>query len=501
MKVRGATVFEELRRALLDVHADAARIHEDHQRLDARMHDLVSQRGEAILELAQHYLPTISRDVVESSFAEIRNDLRVILERKERQSQELTGRLGRLREAAAHTQAQLQAAAEQATNLVRQRDATQVELTQRLAANPEFQNLSKSTLAAEAELQKDEERVAQIKNEAGEKLPAYERSSLFQYLQKQRFGTPEYASRGIIRRLDRWLARSIDFGRARSSYQFLRATPELMRQETARRRDEFHKQMTRLEEIETQTAKELSAPDRIAAADKARQDQQRIAGSLESDQERVRLAEQELAALDQAQGRFYEEALSRFRGFLSQAETRLLETKASQTPDRLDDEIVTRLRIISDDLAELQPQVSRLTEESQAADKRSAGMEFLVRRFEQANFHEERSFFADGFDVASLIQQFRAGAFDKDAFWEMLKRSQERELTEFEKRASEVAKRAMNGPLAGSLAEAMIQVAGAALSQSVGRSINRRQNFSSNSSAPTDSKPTWVRTNPTHQED
>lgn len=497
MKVPGADVFRELRGSLDEIHGDAARVRDEHQRLDSRMNDLITERGAALLELARHYLPTISRDAVESSFAEIRDDLRAILERKDRRSTELTGRLERLRGAADAAQLKQQGSAAAANEAAVARDAAQAELAKRLTENVEFQDLSKRALAAEAELARDEERVEQIKREAKEKLPAYDRSTLFRYLYERRFGTPDYTGRGLARRLDRWVARLIDYGRAGRSYNFLQVTPQLMEAETARRREEFHRTMDRIEAIEKRAAEDVGLAARIRQATEAAADQERLTGLLAGDRERVQSAEQELSNLDQQQGQFYEEALSRFRTFLAKTETGVLESRARETAERIDDEIVTRIRILTDEINELEPRVRQLLQDGQAATKRSEGMDFIVRRFEQGNFHESRSFFEEGFDVRPLIQQYRAGAFDKDAFWTMLKRAQERIPTELEQRAAKAATDLMNSPMTGALVEAMVTVAGAALSQSVGRSVDRRRNFhSGGTSSPIDAKPNWVRTNP-----
>lgn len=496
MKIPGAEVFQSLRASLDDVHGDAAHIRSEYQRLDSRMKSVVDERAAALLELAKHYMPAISRDSVESSFAEIRGELAAILERKDRRVQELNDRVSRLRQAAASSQAKFDTAAAAAKQAADEQTASQSELAKRLAENTEFQDLSKRALEAEAELQRDEERITEIHREAKEKLPAYERSSLFRYLQDRRFGTPDYTHRGLARRLDRWVASLVNYSQARPSFNFLNVTPAIMEQETARRRDEFNHSMERIEAIQKQTAADVKLEEAVRRVESTAAERDRLAGLLAADQDRVRVVDQERAALDQAQGQFYEEAIARLRNFLSQAKTSLLESRAAETPDKADDDIVVRLRVLEDELADLQPRVHQLTLDSQAADKRSDGMEFVVRRFEQSNFHDGQSFFEAGFDVRSLIAQYRAGAFDKDAFLQQIKRAQERVPTELERRVGESAKSMMNSPFTGALVEAMVNVAGAALSQSVGRSVNRRRPFTSSSPpGPIESKPVWVKTN------
>jgi hypothetical protein len=360
--------------------------------------------------------------------------------------------------------------------------------------------LSAAALAAEAELQRNEERIAEIRLDAQEKLPAYERSRLFQYLLERRFGTAEYRGRGLTRRLDRWVSRLIDFGRAQRSYEFLKRTPELMEQEVARRQREFHARMERIEAIEQTVAEATGLPATIQEVAQAEQERERRAKTHNEDADRVRLAAEELAALDQQEGQFYEDALGRYRRFLSDAETGVLQARAAQTPEPVDDELVQRVRFLSEELTELQPRVSQQQLEMQAADRRSEGLEFIVRRFEQSNFHIDRSSFEDGFDVRALIAQHRAGGLDRDAFWQALRRAQHTAPTEFERRASEALGRAAESPLAGVLMSAMVQAAGAAsaaLETAAGRSVERRVRHRRllSEGGVDQPHPTWVRIN------
>jgi hypothetical protein len=131
--------------------------------------------------------------------------------------------------------------------------------------------------------------------------------------------------------------------------------------------------------------------------------------------------------------------------------------------------------VLNEDIVSMGPRLERQKERSAEAGRVSDGLGHLSRRFEQSNFHETRSWFADGYDIGKSLDLYRTGVLSRDAFWDEIKRNQERVPTEFEKRASERISQAMNGSLSGALAEAMLNVAGATLGQSVGRTMSRRQ--------------------------
>jgi hypothetical protein len=299
----------------------------------------------------------------------------------------------------------------------------------------------------------------------------------------------------LVRRLDRWVGRLVEFEKASRSYRFLLTTPALMDAETARRKSEFHGLMQRLEDMERAEAERLGMPQAMRDVESTKATLQRLEGQLAEDDQRVRTVEEELAALDREQGRFHEEALGRLKVFLSQAETPLLERRAAATPDRADDEVTLRIRVLSEEIAGIEPQLARQKQMSASTSRLSDGLGHLARRFEQTNFHESRSFFADGYDIARSVELYRTEVLSRDAFWDEIKRQQERLPTDFEKRASETIAAAMNGPMSGALAEAMLNVAGAALGQSVGRSMSRRRAVGEGPGAAEHGK-RWVRKDP-----
>jgi chromosome segregation ATPase len=468
MPVPGSTVFETLQQALAEAREQAAAAATAAKQLDETVADVVHRRSQAFLELARLILP-------ESGFEEVRHDLLTVLERKERRAREIGDRLARLGADVDLARGRLTEAQRQAQEAVERQSRLERELAAALQADQEFQTLSRRALESEAELQRDEERVAEIQREAREKLPAYRTSRLFQYLVEQRYGLAEYRGRGLVKRLDRWVANLVDYPHAVRSYRFLLTTPELMAEETSRRKAEFEQLMQRVEELERQVAGELDLPAAIRDVAQTAAAVERGEAQLSEAEQRMGAVQAELAQLDREQGHFYEEALRRLKTFLEKAQVDLLEVRAAATPDPADDEVALRIRLLGEELSSLEPQVARQKEQSQNAARVSDGLGFVVRRFEQAGFTDIRSFFDDGFDVRGALGLFRAGTLARDALWEEIKRHQERVPTEFEKRASEKITQAMNGPLAGALAEAMLGVAGAALGGGVGRSLDRRR--------------------------
>ncbi|MCA9054614.1 MAG: hypothetical protein KDA75_12305 [Planctomycetaceae bacterium] len=472
MSTPGRQILTRLRRRLDDVRDEAAHVRRDFDDIDRRMDEYVTRRGEAIVELARHDLPDISQATIERAYVGIRDDLRQILARKERAQAELQGRLARCRESIAGLQQQAATLTEALNALVTRRQELEQQAAERLRQDDEFQRLSRMALESEMQLKANEERAEELQLEASDKLPAYDRSRLFRYLYERRFATSAYEGRGLTRSLDRWLARLIDFERHRKGYEFLRETPELVKSEVERRRTDFHMQMEQVEAIEDRVTDEVGLTAVLQQGTERGQEHDRLVARLTQEEHQAREVESELHTLDQQQGRFYSEALERYRRFLAETETAVLATRAQETADHVDDEIVSRIAWLTTEIERLQPDVARLGSASQQAEERSEGLSFVVRRAEQANIDSERCSTPDPDAVDRELNRFLSGAMSANDLWRAIQDRLRFEPTWVETTATG-AGQMLNHPLSHVLLQAFF-AASTAMQQSAQRSVQRR---------------------------
>lgn len=470
MRRSGSQVYRDLRNALDDIQRDAGSLRGESRELDGKIRSLVSERDGHFLQLAQLYLPELSRPAVAGTFDDVREELNGVVARKEQAQREIAGRIERLERERVETVAGLKEVTNRLNEKVRERDGLQARLAELLKQDPGFQQLSKQALASEAELKRNEERVQEIERDAKEKLPAYERSRLFQYLYGRKFGTPEYEAGSFIRRLDRWVARLIGYERARNSYAFLTTTPALVRAEVDRRQGEFDRLMGEIEGLRNQAADVIGLTPVLKEGDRLGAERDAFVARAADVEKRIGAAQHEQAQLDQDKGTFYAEALGRFQRFLMKAQTTVLERQARATPDRTDDDIVSRIRWAGEEISRLQAAASDLVGRSRQADGLQEGLEFVTRRFQQSNFDSERSYFDRAPAVDDLVERFRSGALSREELWNSVRQNQKFEPTWVESNARDV----VNHPLTGVLLHAMVEVAGAALQQSAHRSVARR---------------------------
>jgi chromosome segregation ATPase len=464
----GQAILGRLRKAQEDARADAARIAREALNAERELKDALEEKGKAVLELATHYLPELSRDRVDATFAQVRDELATVVDRQERARAELSGRRDRFDESCRSFQQQLNDASRQLDDVTQQIAATESEIAHTLATDEEFQRLSQQALAAEHELQQNEERAEQIQREAEAKLPAYRESRLFQYLYQRGFGTPAYQHRGIVRSLDRWVADLIDFRRSRRSFEFLQKSPELVTREITRRREEFEGLMSRVEEIERRAHDESPLRELERRAAELQRERERLDKKLARETELRESVESDLQRLD-ADGRFYEEAMGRFRSFLSDTETAVLRQRAEQSPERVDDEIVSRIAWQNQQIDSRRGDVEKLQSQTRQAKEQSDGLSHVVRRFRQMELDAPLSHFESDLDLDGCLERYRNGVLSRDQLLETIR---DRRAG----RAGGVEAPDDYVPSTGRvLLQALGEIAGAALEGGVRRSVRRRR--------------------------
>jgi hypothetical protein len=425
MPTEGTELFEALQAELRAAGNEVDQCQSDVQALEGQTRELLDLRGKALLDLAEHFLPTISRPAIAATFEGIRADLLAILARKEKRQKELEAENSTCTEDTHHREAEIDDVTKRLNVKVAERERLEVQVADVLKQNADFQERSKLAIQAEERLHQNEQRVTQMQQEAAEKLPHYEQSRLFRYLYERGYGTPEYNCRGLILELDRWVARSIRFNEARAGYDFLKKTPELVAAEVDRRRTQFNELMHQVEAIEHAESDKAGLTAVLKEGEELGDRRDALVQELEQLRQKAQRLKDEMSGLDQQQNAFYKEALERFSSFLGKTRMALLEQRARQSPEPDDDAIVSQIGALDRQLDELKPRLASLADHRRAADRVREGFDQIVRRYRRSNFDSRRSFFDDRLKPRRSLEAFRSGEIDAESLWSALRSSQQ----------------------------------------------------------------------------
>lgn len=469
---QGSEVYRDLQHHAATARQEVEAVAQQLQALQQQAQDLVARRSDAMRRLAQHYLPALDDQSIASAATEVQGQLRAVQDKQRGEVQRLRAELAGLAQTLATHEAAFGKVTSQLEACVKRRTELEGQAAKLLQADPEFKGLATRAADTERKLARDEERAQEMAREAGAKLPAYERSTLFQYLVRRGWGTPEYRAFGLTRRLDRWVAEMVDFARAKPSYDFLRVTPPLVAAEVTRRKEEFAPVMQELHAKQAAAAEQVGLPAVVSEGNQLGAERDRRVEAMKDAQQRHRGCSEDLAKAESNEGKFYGEALATFRTFLEGAEVRALEQRARITPEPQDDALVAEIASLRQGERDLAARLSGLTEQRTQLDARAVSLERLLRRFREANYDATSSRFAD-FDVGFEVARFVDGKCTFDDLWNLVTQRQRFEQPTSQASFGPGLPQGDLGIGARVLLEAMGHVVGAALSTAARRSVFR----------------------------
>lgn len=455
--MKGVDVLESVESFRQQARREEQDVEQQTAQLNAQIEAKMSEKTAAVVELAGHYLPAIDQEAVRRNHKDVRERLTNVLARKARELRRLTDQLSEL-------QPQLDRVDMQGAELSRQLQAARVEherllalLDQQIQQDPEIHQLAADLAVARGQLAQNEVRLDEIRREADEKLPAYEASSLFQYLLQRKFGESAYRGRGLPRQLDRWVARLVDFDRAKKGYEFLRVTPELMATEIAKRRKATERLCQKLESKRDAHKKRLGALEIEKQIAKLEDVYKQTLDNAEAMQSEIEPLEEEYERIESSQGRFYDEALDELVEFLSQMKTSVLKQWAEQTTAPEDDEIVAQIQWLAEKTTELKAESRRLQSKRRKLASRNRQLQYVIRSCRRSEIDSARCSYPTDFNVQGLLERYAAERLDQHELLRQL-----REHREFAPTAAERAAEKVTNVLAHPSVQTIMQVVAAA---------------------------------------
>ncbi len=474
MPISGPVVHRQLTDAYTDAQTRMESARKEISDASKQRDDLHDDRGDALVTLAEHYLPQLTRDAIQATWVEVQPSVTQVLLKKEDHRRRLLTDNQRLTDSRNEHEQALFAINEQLDQLLETQHEVAKQVEQKLHSDAGFVELSDRAAIAEVALERAEANLAEIEQDSQRKLPAYEGSALFRYLRDRQFGTAAYTQRGFTRRIDRWLAKYIDYQKAKQGYEFLRKTPDQMREIIAQDRQAFDTVMDELERRRDQIAVEFGLPEKIEqtqAAQKQRDTRLDTLAKLNTETEAI---EHQLTDLDNPRGPYYREAIQLFRQMLEGFDAQDLRQRARRTVEITDDQIVARLMGVDTEIGKLDRETARHRDELDEMQSMLDAMGRLIQQFRAAQFDSSRSQFVGTLDVVDELYRARTEDDIRNA-WERIRQAQRWGPTAMEK-----VTRVATHPMTQVLINAMAHAAGAALESHARRAGNRRARSDTN---------------------
>ena len=394
------------------------RLGELYRQLDA----LRQETGERYRQLARLRLDDLQASQLVSRLDETDQAILTLLERLKQARQDLQARIN-------VNVARKQQLEEQRKELERQRDeAGQVlqrqleETRKRITETDAYRHQQERVQEAAAVASQADEKASRTEKDQLEKGKPYEADSLFMYLWKKRYLTPDYQAGWFSRQMDNWVAKHIDFQRNRANYHMLQELPRRLREHAAKAQQTAQLEAQALQTMERQAAEEdgiLALQTRVQDAEKQLKQHD---AEIEAEEARHRQLFQEQAGFNEATDPLSKQIIELQVAALQRAELTALLRQARATPRPEDNVIVAKLQQIQQQQNQIGTEVQSVNTFLQQQQRNMADLEELRRRYRQNGYDAYNSSFPGNFSVGVLIGQMLEGLMNSDMVWQELGR-------------------------------------------------------------------------------
>jgi chromosome segregation ATPase len=264
---------------------------------------------------------------------------------------------------------------------------------------------------------KASEKAEKSLTEEAQKGAPYRGDPLFMYLWDRKYGTSDYRNSGLIRTLDGWVARLIGYQDARANFAILTAIPERLSAHAERLKQMAHTEQLALEAMEADAIRALAGADLEKQLRLAHdQREEHVAKLAQLNTELLETGHQ-LKLYAEGLDQSFKEGIEKTTKFLEGQSLNALLAEARKTPDPGDDEIVSLIRKLAEELAALERLAKTKRTELDTAFERKQELLRIASEFRRSRYDRPGSVFEPGSGGEALLNLLLQGAITAAEYW------------------------------------------------------------------------------------
>ncbi len=425
----GQQTLGAINEALADLKRDEAEINARVEKSGRLLADLTTQEMKAYRELARFRLENSTLETVSTRLNDAQKSVSELLETRNKQMRRMKKRRDALEAECKALEAQRAQALEKQRVLNERFEDVVGQAEEELSSNTDFvarreeaRRLAKTAAAAK-------DKAAQAKADRDAKGKDYENDALFMYLWERDFGTSSYNCTGVIRSLDRWVAKLVGFKDARANYAMLTEIPLRLSAHAQDCAEMAEKAEAGLEQTLALAVTRIAGEDLAAlidATDVQINDLTTRLEALEDEQDTLQAEESKFALGKDPQFLQAEDFLSEA---LKSADLRQLLRDALSTPSPDDEKIVRRLQDIEDQQLRLSTEMRQERELLRDVSRRKAEIERVARDFRRKQYDAGGSSFNNSGLGSVLLGELIKGAISGADYMAQANKSHRRPQT------------------------------------------------------------------------
>ena len=261
------------------------------------------------------------------------------------------------------------------------------------------------------------EKASQSEADLASKGKPYQEDSIFMYLWQRRYMTPDYRANRIIRSLDNWVARLIDYRETRADYHMLNELPVRLREHADQAAEESKRQQQALQVLERQAAEKDGVGTLQSALEKAELQLQQVNDEIEAHEKRYQELLEQKADFAAGEDEYTQKAVEVLLAELEREDTIELYRQAQATPRPEDDAIVMQLHKLQQEQQETNKRISELKADRQQQRKALEELTNLRGKFRRSNYDAGYSSFPSKLGLGMLLGEMLRGGRSSGSTW------------------------------------------------------------------------------------
>jgi DNA repair exonuclease SbcCD ATPase subunit len=240
--------------------------------------------------------------------------------------------------------------------------------------------------------------------------------------------TPDYRANAIIRSLDNWVARLIDYRETRADYHMLNELPLRLREHADQAAEEAKRQQQALQALERQAAEKDGVGTLQTALEKAETQLQQINDEIETHEKRYQELLGQKADFAAGEDKYTQKAVGVLVAELEREDTIELYRQAQATPRPEDDAIVMQLHKLQQEQKESNERISGLKADRQQQRKALEELTKLRGKFRRSNYDARSSSFPSNLGLGVLLGEMLRGGRSSGSAWDRIGDTQKWDL-------------------------------------------------------------------------
>ncbi len=341
--ITGRDTLHEINNHVLQAQLQIENVDREMDNLNSRLSKLRIEEADQFRQLAKFRLDAMKADHIAARLEKVHQAVPAFLDQHKQALTELDDRLEEIKQYRQKLDQQRDSGINVRDKAVETLQLQLEKSKKKLEQDQSYRLQKKKAIQAAEVTQRADEKASLSEADLSSKGKPYQEDAIFMYLWQRRFMMPDYRANAIIRSLDGWVARLIDYREARADYHMLNELPLRLREHADRTAEEARRQQEALQALERQAAEKDGVGDCQSELVKAEAALQQINDEIETHEKRYQELLEQKEDFAAGKDKYTLKAVEILIAELENEDTLELYRQAQATPRPEDDAIVLQL--------------------------------------------------------------------------------------------------------------------------------------------------------------